>query len=222
MPILCHPFVHPQVKHRVDVEKSDWIIYVTDSGQSQHFDMVSLWLLRRFLIRVKPKSFVQLCGWPLEHVTAGTAARLLVAAPCTHCARCMLAHAWLCRRLLALHSVWAPPTYKHFLVRSSATPPSSFLVSRCSEEVPHNPSSVPPHTHTPPPLLPPAAQVFAAARKAGYIPEGVKIDHVGFGLVLGEDGKKFRSRSGDVSGAGRGLGSWLCHFLDVGYSVARY
>ena len=27
----------------------------------------------------------------------------------------------------------------------------------------------------------------------------VRIDHVGFGLVLGEDGKKFRSRSGDVS-----------------------
>jgi arginyl-tRNA synthetase len=43
--------------------------------------------------------------------------------------------------------------------------------------------------------------VFAAAKKAGYMPEdrAVRIDHVGFGLVLGEDGKKFRSRSGDVS-----------------------
>lgn len=42
--------------------------------------------------------------------------------------------------------------------------------------------------------------VFEAARKAGYVPEDreVKIDHVPFGLVLGEDGKKFRSRSGDV------------------------
>lgn len=42
--------------------------------------------------------------------------------------------------------------------------------------------------------------VFEAARKAGYLPEDreVKIDHVPFGLVLGEDGKKFRSRSGDV------------------------
>lgn len=42
--------------------------------------------------------------------------------------------------------------------------------------------------------------VFAAAKKAGYLPEDrtVRIDHVGFGLVLGEDGKKFRSRSGDV------------------------
>lgn len=42
--------------------------------------------------------------------------------------------------------------------------------------------------------------VFAAAKKAGYVPDNrnVQIDHVGFGLVLGEDGKKFRSRSGDV------------------------
>jgi arginyl-tRNA synthetase len=42
--------------------------------------------------------------------------------------------------------------------------------------------------------------VFAAAKKAGYFPTDrtVKIDHVGFGLVLGDDGKKFRSRSGDV------------------------
>lgn len=28
------------VKHRVEVEKSDWIIYVTDMGQATHFDMV--------------------------------------------------------------------------------------------------------------------------------------------------------------------------------------
>jgi hypothetical protein len=45
-------------------------------------------------------------------------------------------------------------------------------------------------------------QVFAGAKKAGYLPTDrtVRIDHVGFGLVMGEDGKKFRSRSGDVSG----------------------
>ncbi|PRW45481.1 arginine--tRNA chloroplastic mitochondrial-like isoform X2 isoform B [Chlorella sorokiniana] len=42
--------------------------------------------------------------------------------------------------------------------------------------------------------------VFAGAEKAGYLPTDrkVRIDHVGFGLVLGDDGKKFRSRSGDV------------------------
>lgn len=43
--------------------------------------------------------------------------------------------------------------------------------------------------------------VFGAAKKAGYLPTDrqIRIDHVGFGLVLGEDNKKFRSRSGDVS-----------------------
>lgn len=42
--------------------------------------------------------------------------------------------------------------------------------------------------------------IFAAAKKAGYIPAtgGPRIDHVGFGLVLGEDGKKFKTRSGDT------------------------
>ncbi len=40
---------------------------------------------------------------------------------------------------------------------------------------------------------------FEAARKAGYWTEGqVRLDHVPFGLVLGEDGKKFRTRSGEV------------------------
>lgn len=50
--------------------------------------------------------------------------------------------------------------------------------------------------------------VFAAAKKAGYIPtdRNIRIDHVPFGLVLGEDGKKFRSRSGDV----RGLPTCFC------------
>jgi len=38
-----------------------------------------------------------------------------------------------------------------------------------------------------------------AGIKAGYLdPKKVEFDHVAFGLVLGEDGKKFRTRSGDV------------------------
>ena len=42
------------------------------------------------------------------------------------------------------------------------------------------------------------------AEKAGFIkalPSGrmPRIDHVGFGLVLGEDGKKIATRSGEVS-----------------------
>ena len=40
---------------------------------------------------------------------------------------------------------------------------------------------------------------FKAAELAGYAnPKEVKIDHVGFGLVLGADGKKFRTRSGET------------------------
>jgi len=42
-------------------------------------------------------------------------------------------------------------------------------------------------------------QVFKAAELAGYLdPQKIKTDHVPFGLVLGTDGKKFRSRSGDT------------------------
>ena len=41
-------------------------------------------------------------------------------------------------------------------------------------------------------------QVFQVARRANWIPEGVKLVHVPFGLVLGEDGKKLKTRSGDT------------------------
>jgi arginyl-tRNA synthetase len=41
--------------------------------------------------------------------------------------------------------------------------------------------------------------VFKASEKAKYYdPAKIKVEHVGFGLVLGTDGKKFRSRSGDT------------------------
>lgn len=43
------------------------------------------------------------------------------------------------------------------------------------------------------------AMIFKAAEKAGYWdPKKVRVDHVPFGLVLGPDGKKFRTRSGDT------------------------
>ncbi|GJD18297.1 arginyl-tRNA synthetase [Rivularia sp. IAM M-261] len=42
------------------------------------------------------------------------------------------------------------------------------------------------------------AGVFQVARRAGWIPNDVEIVHVPFGLVLGEDGKKFKTRSGDT------------------------
>ena len=41
-------------------------------------------------------------------------------------------------------------------------------------------------------------QVWQVARKAGWIPDTVELVHVPFGLVQGEDGKKFKTRSGDV------------------------
>lgn len=40
--------------------------------------------------------------------------------------------------------------------------------------------------------------VFKAANVAGYIPDEVSLEHVPFGLVQGEDGKKFATRSGDT------------------------
>jgi len=40
--------------------------------------------------------------------------------------------------------------------------------------------------------------VFAAARMASFVPEIVSLEHVPFGLVQGEDGKKFATRSGDT------------------------
>ncbi len=41
--------------------------------------------------------------------------------------------------------------------------------------------------------------LFKAAEKAGYLdPHLVRVDHVPFGVVLGADGKKFKTRSGDT------------------------
>ena len=39
--------------------------------------------------------------------------------------------------------------------------------------------------------------VFAVARMAGWLPDDVEATHVSFGLVLGEDGKRLRTRSGE-------------------------
>jgi arginyl-tRNA synthetase len=39
-------------------------------------------------------------------------------------------------------------------------------------------------------------QVFTAARKAGYAPETVSLEHHPFGTMMGKDGKPFKTRSG--------------------------
>lgn len=40
--------------------------------------------------------------------------------------------------------------------------------------------------------------IFATAKKAGWLDSRVHLDHVAFGLVLGADGKKFKTRSGET------------------------
>ncbi len=42
------------------------------------------------------------------------------------------------------------------------------------------------------------AQFFQVAKQAGWVPKNVEIVHVPFGLVLGEDGKRIKSRSGEA------------------------
>lgn len=42
------------------------------------------------------------------------------------------------------------------------------------------------------------AGVFQVARKAGILPDDVEVVHVPFGLVLGEDGKRFKTRSSET------------------------
>ena len=42
------------------------------------------------------------------------------------------------------------------------------------------------------------AMVFKTAELAGWLNHGVKLEHVPFGSVLGEDGKPFKTRSGEI------------------------
>ncbi len=42
------------------------------------------------------------------------------------------------------------------------------------------------------------AQVFQVVRRAGWVPETVELVHAPFGLVLGEEGKRIKTRSGDT------------------------
>jgi arginyl-tRNA synthetase len=42
------------------------------------------------------------------------------------------------------------------------------------------------------------AMVFAVARMAGYVPDSVRTEHVGFGSILGQDRKMMKTRSGDT------------------------
>jgi arginyl-tRNA synthetase len=41
-------------------------------------------------------------------------------------------------------------------------------------------------------------QLFSVARTADYVAPQIQLEHVGFGVVLGDDGKPFKTRSGDT------------------------
>ncbi|MEM6332695.1 MAG: arginine--tRNA ligase [Planctomycetota bacterium] len=41
------------------------------------------------------------------------------------------------------------------------------------------------------------AMLFAAARQAGWVGDDTRLEHVGFGMVLGSDRKRFKTRSGE-------------------------
>jgi arginyl-tRNA synthetase len=55
--------------------------------------------------------------------------------------------------------------------------------------------------------------VFAVAREAGWIPEGVSFEHAQIGMVLGEDGGRLKTREGDTPK--------LSGLLDEGVERAR-
>jgi len=40
--------------------------------------------------------------------------------------------------------------------------------------------------------------IFSCGRKCKLIGDSLRTDHVGFGMILGPDGKKFKTRSGDT------------------------
>lgn len=40
--------------------------------------------------------------------------------------------------------------------------------------------------------------LFKAARKAGWATDSVKLDHIGYGMILGQDRKPFKTRSGET------------------------
>ena len=41
-------------------------------------------------------------------------------------------------------------------------------------------------------------QLFTTSRKAGYLPENAEAEFIGFGTMMGKDGKPFKTRSGDT------------------------
>jgi len=55
-------------------------------------------------------------------------------------------------------------------------------------------------------------QIFRAARMAGFLPDDVRAEHVGYGMVLGPDGRPFKTREGTAAS--------LTSLLDAAEEVA--
>lgn len=43
------------------------------------------------------------------------------------------------------------------------------------------------------------SQIFAVSRKANYVSDDIRLEHLGFGMVLGKDGRPYKSRDGGVT-----------------------
>ena len=43
------------------------------------------------------------------------------------------------------------------------------------------------------------SQIFAVSRKANYVSDAIRLEHLGFGMVLGKDGRPYKSRDGGVT-----------------------
>ncbi len=48
-------------------------------------------------------------------------------------------------------------------------------------------------------------QAWTIVRKAGYVPDSVPLEHHMFGMMLGKDGKPFKTRAGGYRKAGGSL-----------------
>jgi len=53
--------------------------------------------------------------------------------------------------------------------------------------------------------------LFAVARRAGYLPDTVTVEHIGYGMVLGADGRPFKTREGTAA--------YLTDLLDAAESL---
>jgi hypothetical protein len=146
------------IKQRVYDEKADWVVYVTDVGQAEHFAMVFAAARRAGWLPEDDKGLDVSPGHP-PPAPGGRGGR---ARPRDGAA------------LQGRAFFWVP-------LPGCGTPRGASAAGACFETRPL-----------------PAAHPTLPRRFPPRAPQPPRVSHVGFGLVLGEDGKKFKTRSGDV------------------------